>query len=266
MKKFMNNHKIQIHGFNNLSKLLSLSLYLFSYGKTLTCQEKCLTYINDRYNSKYLSELLSNLASMIDANILNIALQDYQPHGASAALLVAEEIIEYNNYDVTIGKPIVGKAVVGHLDKSHITVHTYPEQNYCNGICTFRADVDISTCGKISPLRVLNYLMQVFNPHLAIIDYQVRGFTRDIAGIKYYIDHSINSIQEYINLNIKKYYRMFDVNLKEENMFRTKMVKNKLLQSNYFGLSENMVATEEMHSIEVILQQEILDIVNKVAK
>ena len=45
-----------------------------------------------------------------------------------------------------------------HLNKSHITVHTYPEYHPDEGISTFRADIDVSTCGEISPLKALNYL------------------------------------------------------------------------------------------------------------
>ena len=37
-------------------------------------------------------------------------------------------------------------------------MHTYPESHPDNGISTFRADIDVSTCGRISPLKALNYL------------------------------------------------------------------------------------------------------------
>jgi hypothetical protein len=30
------------------------------------------------------------------------------------------------------------------------------------------------------------------------MDYRVRGFTRDVKGKKHYIDHKINSIQDYL--------------------------------------------------------------------
>ena len=45
--------------------------------------------------------------------------------------------------------------VVGHLDKSHVTVHTYPEYHPDNSIATFRVDIEVSTCGEISPLNAL---------------------------------------------------------------------------------------------------------------
>jgi hypothetical protein len=34
------------------------------------------------------------------------------------------------------------------------------------------------------------------------MDYRVRGFTRDVKGRKHYIDHKINSIQDYLAKNI----------------------------------------------------------------
>jgi S-adenosylmethionine decarboxylase len=49
--------------------------------------------------------------------------------------------------------------VAAHLDKSHICVHTYPETHPDSGICTFRADVEVSTCGRISPLHALDFLI-----------------------------------------------------------------------------------------------------------
>lgn len=117
---------------------------------------------------------------MIGANILNIAQQDYDPQGASVTMLISEghmtEVVETE--EVAEGNELqnpTSDAVVAHLDKSHITVHTYPESHPDKGISTFRADIDVSTCGEISPLKALNYLINSFNSDIAIIDYRVRG-------------------------------------------------------------------------------------------
>ena len=40
-----------------------------------------------------------------------------------------------------------------HLDKSHICAHTYPDFQDKGQICSFRIDIDIATCGEISPKR-----------------------------------------------------------------------------------------------------------------
>src|SRR3546814_4017150 len=88
-------------------------------------------------------------------------------------------------------------------DLSHITVHTYPETHPKEGIATFRADIDVATCGVISTLKALNYLIESFESDIVIDDYRVRGFTRDIKGKKHYIDHKINSIQDFLAKHIK---------------------------------------------------------------
>lgn len=140
---------------------------------------------------------------MIGAHVLNIASQDYDPQGASVTMLIAEEEVEKQD-------------VVCHLDKSHITVHTYPEMHPQDGICTFRADIDVSTCGKISPLNALNFLLQSFDADIVITDYRVRGFTRDVQGKKIFIDHRINSIQNYMAPKLRYKYDMVDVNVYQE--------------------------------------------------
>lgn len=98
-------------------------------------------------------------------------------------------------------------------DKSHICVHTYPESHPEGGLCTFRADIEVSTCGVISPLKALNYLIHQLESDIVTMDYRVRGFTRDVNGVKHYIDHEINSIQNFMSEDIKALYHMMDVNV-----------------------------------------------------
>ena len=58
---------------------------------------------------------------------------------------------------------------------------------YKRQIATFRADIDVATCGVISPLKALNYLIESFESDIVVTDYRVRGFTRDVKGKKHYI-------------------------------------------------------------------------------
>jgi S-adenosylmethionine decarboxylase len=95
-------------------------------------------------------------------------------------------------------KQFSNQAVVGHLDKIHITAHIYPEIHPDNGISTFRVDIDVSTCGRVSPLKALNFLIDSFDEDIVVLDYRVREFTRDLEGLKHYIDHEITSIQDYL--------------------------------------------------------------------
>ena len=153
------------------------------------------------------------------------------------------------------------EAVAAHLDKSHITVHTYPESHPDAGISTFRADIDVSTCGRVSPLQALNYLIHSFDSDIVIIDYRVRGFTRDVRGKKHYIDHKINSIQNFIGKDIQKLYQMIDVNVYQENIFHTKMLLKEIDLDNYiFGIDEADLSSTSRKKIYKALEREMLEI------
>ncbi len=83
-----------------------------------------------------------------------------------------------------------------------MTAHTYPEYHPDNGISTFHVDIDVSTCGRVSALKALNYLVDSFDEDIVILDYRVREFTRDLHGLKHYIDHEI--IRSKISCQIKQ--------------------------------------------------------------
>ncbi|HET8818353.1 MAG TPA: adenosylmethionine decarboxylase, partial [Xanthomonadaceae bacterium] len=149
-------------------------------------------------------------------------------------------------------------AVVAHMDKSHITVHTYPETHPHAGIATFRADIDVATCGVISPLKALNYLIESLESDIVIMDYRVRGFTRDIKGKKHYIDHKINSIQDYLAKNVRSRFEMIDVNVYQENIFHTKMhLKDFDLDRYLFEEQARNLSFKERMKIEALLKREI---------
>ncbi len=152
-------------------------------------------------------------------------------------------------------------AIVCHLDKSHISVHTYPESHPDNGISTFRADIDVSTCGRISPLRALNYLIHSFESDIVIADYRVRGFTRDVNGKKHFIDHQINSIQNYLSKDAKERYQMIDVNVYQEYIFHTKMLIKRFDLNDYlFNVDKEDVPPREQAEIERRLRREMAEI------
>jgi S-adenosylmethionine decarboxylase len=149
---------------------------------------------------------------------------------------------------------------VAHLDKSHITVHTYPESHPDKGISTFRADIDVSTCGRISPLKALNYLIHSFESDIVIMDYRVRGFTRDISGKKHFIDHKINSIQNYLSQDTVDRYQMIDVNVYQENIFHTKMILKDLKLDDYLlGVSKDELTSEQQRRIHRQVKREMLE-------
>ncbi|OZI86733.1 S-adenosylmethionine decarboxylase, partial [Pseudomonas avellanae] len=187
--------RLRLQGFNNLTKALSFNIYDVCYARTEEERQRYIEYIDEQYDADRLTQILTDVAEIIGANILNIARQDYDPQGASVTILISEEpVIDKKQ----AGKELISDAVVAHMDKSHITVHTYPETHPQEGIATFRADIDVATCGVISPLKALNYLIESLESDIVIMDYRVRGFTRDVKGKKHYIDHKINSIQQFL--------------------------------------------------------------------
>lgn len=253
--------KIKLYGFNNLTKTLSFNLYDICYAASPEHRLEYMEYIDEEYNAERLTSILSDVAEMMGATILNIARQDYDPLGASVTMLIAEHSINGEPIDVDDAEGNLSASVVAHLDKSHITVHTYPESHPDKGISTFRADIDVSTCGHISPLKALNFLITSFNPDIAIIDYRVRGFTRDLTGKKFYIDHKINSIQNYIAKKIRDQYQMIDVNVYQENIFHTKMILKEFDLDNYlFGTPKSDFKPGEKKKVKQQIKREMLEI------
>ncbi len=252
--------KMKLHGFNNLTKTLSFNIYDICYATTASQRSAYIEYIDEAYNAERLTQILTDVSNIIGANILNVAHQDYDPQGASVTMLISEEGVNVSQLCGADGEPLP-EAVVAHLDKSHITVHTYPESHPEHGLSTFRADIDVSTCGRISPLNALNYLIQSFESDIVIMDYRVRGFTRDIKGKKHFIDHKINSIQDYISKDKKERYQMVDVNVYQENIFHTKMILKQFDLNNYlFGIGRQDLAPLDEKRIRESLQREMSEI------
>jgi len=255
------NRKLKLHGFNNLTKTLSFNIYDICYTQTEEQQKAYIEYIDEEYNAERLTQILTDVTEIIGANILNIAHQDYDPQGASVTMLISEEPIIAEELSNTEAPGPLPESVVAHLDKSHITVHTYPESHPDNGISTFRADIDVSTCGRISPLKALNYLIHSFESDIVTMDYRVRGFTRDVKGKKHFIDHKINSIQNYIGKDVKELYTMVDVNVYQENIFHTKMIlKDFHLDDYLFKVSEEELSPADRKRIRKQLKWEMQEI------
>ncbi len=155
----------------------------------------------------------------------------------------------------------VGDATVAHLDKSHVTVHTYPEYHPETCLATFRVDIDVATCGEITPLSTLDYLIGSFDSDIITMDYRVRGFTRDLQGRKLFIDHYINSIQNYINEQTLRRYDAVDINIYEANIFHTKMlIKDIDLQNYLFNADVYELPPKTRLEITDSLRQEMIEI------
>lgn len=223
--------KLKLYGFNNLTKSLSFNIYDVCYAKSEREQKDYIAYIDEQYNSKRLTDILYEVAKMIGAHVLNVSKQDYDPQGASVTMLLAEDDMMKNrqgNMEV-----VDDRVILGHLDKSHITVHTYPEYHPEKSIATFRVDIDVATCGEISPLSTLDFLIGSFDSDIITMDYRVRGFTRDIKGKKLFMDNPMASIQQFIAPEIMRNYDATDINVYQANLFHTKMLIKEIDLQNY---------------------------------
>ncbi len=218
------NEPLKLYGFNNLTKSLSFNIYDVCYAKTEREQRDYIAYIDEQYNSERLTNILYEVTEMIGATVLNVSKQDYDPQGASVTFLIMENSMRPFKESET---------VVAHLDKSHVTVHTYPEFHPETSIATFRVDIDVATCGEITPLKTLDYLISSFDSDIITMDYRVRGFTRDIKGKKVFTDHNITSIQNYIDPETLTRYDAVDVNVYQSNIFHTKMLIHDVDLQNY---------------------------------
>ena len=256
-------NKLTLYGFNNLTKTLSFNIYDVCYAKSERAQKDYVAYIDEQYNSERLTRILCDVTEIIGAHVLNISKQDYEPQGASVALLISENDMPEEMMDKSCnhGHLASRDTVLAHLDKSHVTVHTYPEYHPDNSISTFRVDIDVATCGEISPLNALDYLIGSFDSDIITADYRVRGFTRDNHGNKLFIDHDITSIQDYIATETLQKYDAIDINVYQANLFHTKLLIKEIELQNYlFNTDVYELSPKERLAITDRLRREMIEI------
>lgn len=218
--------RVKLSGFNNLTKILSFNLYDFCIATTERQREEYIAYIDQRYSAPRIRDIAREICRIIEASILAESIQDYEPVGASTMTLMSD--IQGGKWEATHPQAHAasqGAAVSMHLDKSHITTHTYPDASDPDGICTFRVDLDVATCGEIVPLKALDFMFQQFECDVVIIDYVVRGYTRLAGGKKIYNDHPVRSIQDFIAPEtLARFPIRTDVTMATDNTWQTKLM------------------------------------------
>lgn len=227
MKRLEPMGDLKLVGFNNLTKALSFNLYDFCVARNEEERRSYVQYIAERYNAARVTKILRGICDIIEAKVLAVSDQDYDPWGSSSMVLMS---------DIAGGgaSPDVAKFQAMHLDKSHICAHTYPDFHGGGSICSFRIDIDIATCGEITPLRALNYMLENFDNDVVVIDYVVRGFTRDSEGRRVFRDHKVASIQDFIEPKMLKDYFCVDLALQADNIWQTKMLRVNQDINTYF--------------------------------
>jgi S-adenosylmethionine decarboxylase len=223
----------EVLGFNNLTKALSFNLYDFAVALNDEERASYIRYIDERYSARQIESLLVRIAEIIDAEVLSVSSKDFDPYGASVVLLMGD--IKGDHATKKTLDLMAQSTISVHLDKSHICAHTYPDSLDPSGICSFRVDIDIATCGSISPLYALNFMFKSFESDAVCVDYVVRGFARNTKGEKIYIDHDMsNGISGFVSPHILKDYEIINNNNSENNTFQTMFRRKELDQASYF--------------------------------
>lgn len=226
--------------FNAITKCLSFNLYDFVIARTAEERDEYLHYVNSTFSSSQLSRVLTEVAQIIGAEVLNVSEHDYEPEGASSMILMSDGVSSVNL----------------HLDSSHICAHTYLDMAGPDNVCGFRVDIDIATCGSISPLRALNHMFRSLRWHdVVIIDYVVRGYTRDRYGRRVHLDQEIDTIQSFIDDGILDEYICEDLKIRSSNIWQTKMLRETLRPSDYFPDHVNHELPENLAALEVLQQE-----------
>lgn len=250
--KIAPNERIKISGFNNLTKILSFNLYDFCIALNDEEKAQYVNYIHEKYNANRIAEISKKIVEIIEANILAVSVQDYDPVGASTMVLMSD--IKGG------GEPIPSAQVSAHLDKSHITSHTYPDASDPEGICTFRVDIDVATCGEIIPLNAINYLFESFECDVVYVDYVVRGYARLENGSKIYNDQQFNSIQDFIKPEIKDSFQLIsDINMPQNNIWQSKFLVKETKPENYLLNAKDINHPDLPKKME-LLKKEMLEV------
>ena len=246
MERLVESAPMKLQGFNNLTKTLNFNLYDFAAARSASERDSYVLYVNENFNRKKISKILRNIADMIEAKVLSISDQDYIPWGASSMLLLSDSTPDAP-HPATMSVPV---SVAAHLDKSHICAHTYPD--FKGEVCSFRLDINISTCGKILPLKALNYMLGAFESDVVIIDYLVRGFTRNNDGKHIYLDHHLESIQDYLEPKTFEDYACYDHNNAQANVWQTKLIRKKMDEPSYFRDAVDLNTTSARRTLSLI--------------
>jgi len=238
--------RIALQGFNNLTKVVSFNLYDFYVARSEDERQRYVKDIDEQFSASRITDILREIARIIDAEVLSVSAQDYEPQGASSLVLMSDLGHTQSEGHLSVG---------AHLTKSHLCAHTYPDWTDPKGICSFRVDIDIATCGTIVPLRALDYMFHSFENDVVIIDYVVRGFTRDAQGRRVYMDHTVKSIQDFIDPAILRDYHCEDMVLQSENIWQTKMMRTRLNPADFFPPHLDPAAPENLAALEDVRRE-----------
>src|SRR3546814_17303231 len=79
--------RLKLQGFNNLTKALSFNIYDVCYAVSKDERQRYIEYLDEEYNADRLTQILTDVAEIIDANILKIDPTDYAHDGQPGNIL-----------------------------------------------------------------------------------------------------------------------------------------------------------------------------------
>ena len=116
--------QIRLEGFNNLTKVVSFNLYDFAVARNQAERDSYIAYLHAHFSGERITEILSKIAAIIDADVLSVSVQDYDPYGASSLVLMSDlghgQVVEEGGKEASKIVASVG----AHLTKSHLCAHT----------------------------------------------------------------------------------------------------------------------------------------------
>ena len=247
--------RVKLQGFNNLTKVVSFNMYDFFVARTEAERMAYIQHIDARYSAERITKTLEEIARIIDADVLSVSKQDYEPHGASSLVLMSDiGQSGITESDVAAAKRACNKSVGVHLTKSHLVRPHLP------GLARPPGHLLVSrghhrTCGTIVPLAALDYMFEQFENDVVIIDYVVRGFTRDTDGNRVFLDHKVGSIQDYVNPQILESYHCEDLIMQRENIWQTKCLRTRLEPANFFPEGTDLERDENAKAFEDVKRE-----------
>ncbi len=202
----------------NINKNIYISIYNIYYVSSKNIYKYYIKYINNTYNNNKLINLIKNISKITNSKILNI----YKINNE----------LKFNKKNKNINK--IKNILLSYLyNNNNICIYTYIENYSKNKIYTIRTDINIYSCGLISPLIYINNIITFFKSDIININYIINGFNKNINSKKHFIDKKFNSIKNFINKNIKQKYDFLDLNIYQENLYNTKMIIKKINIKNY---------------------------------
>ena len=228
----------------NLTRSLGFNAYQVLASDSTDRLQACVGYLNEKYNTHFLIGLLEETASLIGAKVLNVSSEKYEPLGTSVALLLADG--GHPEHSQQLGT----NTLLGHLDKSHLTVHTYPQLHLDTGLCSLRLDLDLATCGEISPLKTLPLLFTNISCDVVTIDFRIRGYQRSGAGDLDFGSNEVVSIADYLPKISQEQYQIKETNIPEILLYHTRMMRRNILPVNHILPSDEPMELPSMANVE----------------